>query len=83
MTLRVTAVPNGLLEWREREVLRLRTMGLSIAETAREIGCSPNTVRKDVGRIHQTLEARNTRQAIAIAVAYGLLRIQVDEPVAV
>jgi DNA-binding NarL/FixJ family response regulator len=57
---------------RERDVLRLLTLGLSTAEIAQRLDVSSNTVRTHVRNLMIKLGAHNRLQLTAIATAEGL-----------
>jgi len=62
---------NNPLTAREREVLRVATMGLSIAEVARSINLSVGTVRNYLSTAIQKLTAHNCTEATRIAEQKG------------
>jgi DNA-binding NarL/FixJ family response regulator len=59
---------------RQLLVLRMSAQGRSMAEIARQLGVSVNTVKKHVELILLNLGAVNRMHAIAIAMREGLLR---------
>ncbi|WP_312871473.1 LuxR C-terminal-related transcriptional regulator [Amycolatopsis acididurans] len=65
-------VPVPLTE-RERSVLRLLPTMRSIDEIAEDLTVSPNTVKTHVRGIYTKLNVRRRRDAVAVAVAQGLL----------
>jgi len=58
---------------REEQVLSLLSRGLTNARIADQLGVSRATVRTHLGHIYQKLEAANRVEAVARAVAGGLL----------
>lgn len=64
-----------LLTDREIACLRLAAMGETLADTAARLGVSVRTVELYVARANRKLNATNKIQAVAIAVAAGLIRI--------
>ncbi|PXY18302.1 LuxR C-terminal-related transcriptional regulator [Prauserella flavalba] len=70
--LGVDAIPDPLTE-RERSVLRLLPTLRSIEEIADDLTVSPNTVKTHVRGIYAKLGVTRRRDAVAVAVARGLL----------
>ena len=58
---------------REREVLALLATGATDGEIADRLGLSPATVQTHVRNAKTKLGARNRTQAVALAVAQGLI----------
>ena len=58
---------------REREVLALLATGATDGELADRLGLSPATVQTHVRNAKTKLGARNRTQAVALAVAQGLI----------
>jgi LuxR family maltose regulon positive regulatory protein len=68
--------PQGALEplsQREQTVLRLLATGLSNPEIAEELVVSPNTIKTQISSLYRKLNARNRKEAIAIAQRWHLL----------
>jgi DNA-binding NarL/FixJ family response regulator len=61
---------------RQRQVLILIARGMSAAEIAQELCVGRFTVKKHVRAIHERLQARNSTQAVVIAIAEGIIEIQ-------
>lgn len=70
--LGVGAIPGPLTE-RERSVLRLLPTLRSIEEIAEDLTVSPNTVKTHVRGIYAKLGVNRRRDAVAVALARGLL----------
>jgi DNA-binding CsgD family transcriptional regulator len=58
---------------REREVLAMLATGATDGEIADRLGLSPATVQTHVRNAKTKLGARNRTQAVALAVAQGLI----------
>jgi DNA-binding NarL/FixJ family response regulator len=58
---------------REQDILRCVSDGLSVKQTARALGVAPKTVENLQSRLFRKLGVRNRAQAVARAVAGGLL----------
>lgn len=61
------------LSVREYEVLDAAARGKGVRETGRDLYLSPDTVKSHRRRVLQRLGARNMTEAVALAVAAGLL----------
>lgn len=70
--LDVSALPGRLTD-RERSILRLLPTLRSVDEIAEDLTVSPNTVKTHVRAIYAKLGVGSRRDAIAVAVARGLL----------
>lgn len=70
--LAVAPIPAPLTD-RERSVLRLLPTLRSIEEIADDLTVSPNTVKTHMRGIYSKLSVRKRRDAVAVAVARGLL----------
>lgn len=58
---------------RQREVLAWAAVGCSAKETARMLGCSPETVREHLEGAYRRLGAHSRWEAIALARGAGFL----------
>jgi DNA-binding CsgD family transcriptional regulator len=58
---------------REVDVMRLAAQGYSAKRTALKLGISPHSVRVHLTLARRRLKARNTAEAVAIALTRGLL----------
>jgi DNA-binding CsgD family transcriptional regulator len=58
---------------REVDVMRLAAQGYSAKRTALKLGISPHSVRVHLALARRRLKARNTAEAVAIALTRGLL----------
>jgi len=58
---------------REVDVMRLAAQGYSAKRTALALGISPHSVRVHLALARRRLKARNTAEAVAIALTRGLL----------
>jgi DNA-binding NarL/FixJ family response regulator len=63
------------LSARQRAVLEGAAAGLTERETGRALGLAEATVRKHLASAREALGARSTAQAVARAVAAGLIRM--------
>ncbi len=61
------------LTQRELELLPLIAQRLTVAEIARDLVISPNTVKKHLSNIYTKLGVHNRRQAVVKALEVGLL----------
>ena len=61
------------LTQRELDLLALLAQRLTVDEMAARLVISPNTVKKHMSNIYVKLGAGNRRQAVAKAIAAGLL----------
>jgi DNA-binding CsgD family transcriptional regulator len=61
------------LTFNQQRVLQLIAAGNSLEETAAVKGCSPKSIDGTLHLIRRRLEARNTVEAVAIALMNGLL----------
>jgi len=69
----------GDLPWlslRERDVLNLVARGLSDKEIATQMGVSTATVNTHLRHVYAKLRANNRAHAVAIALRYGVLTLQ-------
>ena len=64
-----------LLSPRQAQSLSLAAKGLTVLAIARQMGISRRTVREYLQRSRRVLGAVNTTQAVAIAVARGLIEV--------
>ncbi|WP_435582784.1 LuxR C-terminal-related transcriptional regulator [Amycolatopsis thermoflava] len=74
-----SAMPEPLTE-RERSVLRLLPTLRSVEEIAQDLTVSPNTVKTHVRGIYAKLGVHRRRDAVAVAIARGLLDVHGAEP---
>jgi DNA-binding NarL/FixJ family response regulator len=65
-----------LLTPRQLEVLSLLADGADTAEISERLHVSPTTARSHVATILRKLKARNRTQAVARAVAMGVIEVQ-------
>lgn len=63
----------GPLTERQREVLRLASLGRTNEAIAVRLGCSVDTVKKHLGAIYERLGAQDRASAVAIALRAGFL----------
>ena len=61
------------LSIRQRECLRLAALGLTAAQSARQLGIAERTVREHLFAARQKLGASSTTQAVHTALQKGLL----------
>ena len=61
---------------RQVEALRNAAAGMTELDAALVMGISPGTVRAHLAKARETLGARNTTHAVALAIARGILAIQ-------
>jgi DNA-binding CsgD family transcriptional regulator len=65
----------GLLSPRQTEVLCFAAAGCTERETALRLGIATATVRGHLARARERLEVRSTCQAVAVAVALGMIEV--------
>jgi DNA-binding CsgD family transcriptional regulator len=70
------AQPLFLLSGRQLQVLTLAGQGCAERESAQRLGLAPTTVRGHLERARRHLGARSTCQAVARAIALGLIRVE-------
>jgi len=61
---------------RASQVLVLRALGFTCAETAEELGCGTETIKNRIKDLHYKLKARNNAQLINNAIVAGNLKIE-------
>jgi DNA-binding NarL/FixJ family response regulator len=61
---------------RASQVLVLRALGLTCAETATELGCGTETIKNRIKDLYYKLQARNNAQLINNAIVAGKLKIR-------
>ena len=66
-------MPEQPLTDREREVLTLMARGLSVAETAQQLGLTAQTVKNHRANLFRKLGARNGMEAVFLALRRGLI----------
>ena len=67
--------PLSLLSERERDVLRLTTLGKSSAASAKLLGLSPKTVETYRSRIMRKLEIRDITGLVKFAIRHGIVTL--------
>ena len=67
---------------RESEVLELLQQGMCNKTIARDLGIAPGTVKAHVKGILEKLESTTRTQAVSVAAHRGLIRANVDQPIA-
>jgi DNA-binding NarL/FixJ family response regulator len=60
---------------REVSMLHIAAQGLTQKHMTRELGMSQNSVKRTMSRLLIKLDAANTAQAVAKAVAQGLVKV--------
>ncbi len=73
---RQTKTDETLLSPREREVLHLLARGLTTERIATVLQTSGRTVEKQIAAARKKLSATTREQAVALAVARGLIRAE-------
>lgn len=66
----------GELSGRQRQVLSLAAQGLRDDEMAARLHLSRSTIRQHLHKIHRRLKARNTTQAVVIALSRRILSLE-------